>query len=261
MSLLKENTKSGVWIPLVIAASLVIAVIIGYYIMSNHDEYDSTTLCSTTNDHDHTVILLDQTGGFSHSQARLINRLIDNTVESLPTGERLSFYELEDVKYKGLSDPMFDRCKPKQARDGNSVYENKKRIDKRYTNQFEKPLLDLREKVSFGQSLSESPLIESIYDLSALMKRGKKSQIREIILVSDLLQHTNSFSFYRHDHINRRYKGGHIPTPDLSGIKVTVLYIVRSGHESALQNNNVIEWWERYLLDANAVINRIVKVR
>ena len=78
---------------------------------------------------------------------------------------------------------------------------------------------------------------------------------KTLIIVSDLLQHSEQFSHYK----NWTYEqfaasAGQLLRADLRGWDIRLLYLQRYGQDRQLQSKNQFEFWERYFYDSGAKI-------
>jgi hypothetical protein len=97
----------------------------------------------------------------------------------------------------GATDPL---CKPASEKDVSSFNQNVGLVKTRYQERFLAPLLANLERMISASGANTSPIMESLQTLVAdtpgfLTFKGP----RRLILVSDLLQHSEAMSFYRGD--------------------------------------------------------------
>ena len=116
-----------------------------------------------------------------------------------------------------------------------------------------------------GGGANRSPILESLLDVALLADFGRDQDNRWLVIFSDLLQHTASWSQYGSTRSFKKFFDtpvGRKLVPDLSGIKVKVYYLLRFRSDGrVLQDDAHIAFWERYFEAASARVMQIQKVR
>ncbi|WP_338456644.1 hypothetical protein [uncultured Alteromonas sp.] len=262
MSLLDEDTKSPINWTLATAIIALIAVIAAVgWIMLTAKSYDKVTLCEKNIKSPLTVVLFDKTGGFSENQKRLIKKAIDKEITDLKTGARLTVYEIDAQTMEGLSAPIFDKCKPRDGSDANSFYENNKLMTKKFEKQFASIVTEVTDTLITAENAPSSPLLESLQDLASLSSLNGEVELNKIVLLSDLLQHSDSISFYNNSLKDADFDKALPMVPDLFGTDIQLYWLLRKGKEGEIQNANLIPWWERILEEAGVSNLNVMKVR
>ena len=157
---------------------------------------DETTLCPANGPAAGTVIVLDLTDPIEPSQHALIRQRIEAVIQDSEAGTLFAVGLVRpEAAERGARVVI---CKPQSGADANELYENPRMIEERYVSDFQLPLeAALAEMLSSGVADS-SPILESLQaTLADATGFPEASYPRRLIIVSDLLQHSSAFSFYR----------------------------------------------------------------
>ncbi|ARD45114.1 hypothetical protein A3Q33_12815 [Colwellia sp. PAMC 21821] len=190
----------------------------------------------------------------------MITKVIESKVSDLTEGERLTIFKLDDREYKGLSLPLFDKCLPQSEETVNELIENKHMIAKTFNESFMADLYSITESLTEKGDANSSPIMESLADISSLYGINKKLRLKNIILISDLLQHSDDFSFYNNSSIKLDSQKLSL-VPDFFGVDVEIYWLLREGREKTIQNTGVLEWWENVFITSEANEFKVRKIR
>jgi hypothetical protein len=265
------NKTTHGWI-LIAIVLLFVALVLGIYVWKKQTRpivgrdncvYEDAQL-SRRKPSDYTVIIVDQSETLSDSHKRQVtSKLFDYLADDnlLPVGSVVMLYVFgkNDFVKAGAGQKLAPNpflCKP--ASTGNEITENARKISRVFHNQFVVPM-----NAAIGQSLEpalgeRSPILEMIQYVSR--SQDIKEEIggkhkKTLIIVSDLLQHSEQFSHYK----NWTYEqfaasAGQLLRADLRGWDIRLLYLQRYGQDRQLQSKNQFEFWERYFYDSGAKI-------
>jgi hypothetical protein len=202
--------------------------------------YDPETLCPNGCDYPAVRILVDKTDPWdAHGSGRL-EKIIRNIKNELAVSERLSISVL-DQSGSDVPTPVFDMCNPGRGDQANSLYKNPRKIHEKFEAKFDQPLERMLADLLKPGTAPRSPLIEAIQNFPAAGPRDR------LVLVSDLMQNSELFSFYRD---SRK-----IPAPNaprtisnhrIQYDSITVYFIDRHTVPRELKER-VITYWRRYL--------------
>lgn len=143
---------------------------------------------------------------------------------------------------------LFAKCKPATGEEANALYENPTLITAQYQREFLEPISAKIESTLSGEVENQSPIMEALQSLIAntpgfTSVRGQ----RKIIIVSDMLQHSDNLSFYRQqgwDYFASRNGEGRL-AGNLSNAVVEIIRIPRAGGNTP--SNEIVEgFWTRY---------------
>ena len=158
--------------------------------------YDADTLCVISDDPPpHTAIIIDKTDEYSEEQADLIAGVIRRTQQRLEVGERLTLFEL-DASGQFDARGEFSLCNPGRGRQVNPLFRNPKMIEERYERLFSGPLEAILEDLVTPKEAPASPILEAIARLSQTEMFSDDVPRRRVVLISDMLQNSDTFSAY-----------------------------------------------------------------
>ena len=147
----------------------------------------------------------------------------------------------------------FARCKPATGEKANELYQNPRIIEERYREEFLEPFEAILSAMLDSPAAERSPILES---LQALLVSAPgfvdASYPRRVIVVSDLIQNSAAFSFYRGDTWGRfiRSQDAERLAGRLRGVEVEICRIPRPG---AKVNKAVVDdFWVNYFDRAGA---------
>ena len=216
---------------------------------------DEKTLCDTTKKIDSVVaILIDTTDQLSKPSARHAERYIDLLVSNLPSNSSIAVYEITD-NTGGLIEPVISLCKPDDGSNADSMVSSPEIIRKNFQKKFNVPLRNKLEMVMNNKESNTTPLIESIQGaVVETFLQHENATSKHIIVISDLLQHSNLYSFYREvPNFNnfveksREIGKGFV---DLNGIQMH--FLVVPSKVPVGSRNDVIRFWRDFMIKNNA---------
>ena len=173
----------------------------GFYLMNKTSTamaVDPETLCPATGRVAETVILFDVTDPLSSSQSNQLMQYLEGEFSDAPVGTQFTMGVVtENPSDWGATAPL---CKPRSEADVSSLNQNVDMVRRRYEDRFLAPLNANLKRMITASGANSSPIMESLQALVAgtpdfLTFPGP----RKVIIVSDLLQHSDAMSFYRGD--------------------------------------------------------------
>lgn len=198
----RRQRGSGASVPLLALGALaVVTVLGGAFWWSSKDTIanavDPRTLCpASTGPVSMTAVLLDLTDPLSPAQHSQLMAWLEEEIDAAPRGTQFTMGVVsEDHANWGATEPL---CKPQTGASANSLTQNARLIDDRYHELFLAPLNARLESMVSASGADRSPIMESLQALvsdSAGFVTFKGD--RRIVIVSDLLQHSATLSFYR----------------------------------------------------------------
>lgn len=160
---------------------------------------NAETLCSiTTGPVAETVILFDLTDPLATAQTSQLLQYLEREFANAMIGTQFTLGVVsENSADWGATPPL---CKPHSEKDVSSLTQNVPLVKQRYEERFLAPLEANLQRMISASGAKSSPIMESLQALTAgtpgfLTFTGP----RKVILVSDLLQHSDAMSFYRGD--------------------------------------------------------------
>lgn len=201
-----------------------------------------------------TAIVIDATDDFNESQALIIKKEFKKVIGKSLIDERFSVYVIND----NISDnkPLVVVCNAGDGSDKNEYTSNLRRLKRAWEQQFYNKIVNQIDELVGEHEADESPIMEFIKFVSVETFYSSSADEMRLIIVSDMLHHTPSFSHYTptNNFFNSAYSME--VRPYLTDIDVNVLYIYRPQY-SSLQNRKHIEFWENYFSNGNGSLVRV----
>jgi hypothetical protein len=211
---------------------------------------------------DQTVVLVDQSEALTETHRRFAMSFIKEYVADdarFPVHSRIALFTFSRSNFEPRTSPSFrpsaDLCRPPSH--GNDLYENSRKITKEFYQRFLVPVSAALEESLSTEVGGRSPILETLQLVSRSQEVADGGR-KTLILVSDMLQHTEGFSHYR---ANRSYEeflrsgfAGDVKA-DFRDWNIIVIYL-RRYRDRHLQQAEHLEFWERYFHDAGGKIIR-----
>lgn len=189
------TTKDKIGIAFIVV-SIFVVLSFGYiaYDRNKKSLYDPNTLCPLVIPYETTVVIIDKSDPWQRRDSLKIKRLLHHKMKNLKTYERLTIKVIEPNSWNETEvKTYFDMCNP--GRQANPLYQNPKRILKKYQENFQKPLDKILHTLMQPKKSNSSPLLETLQDT---LEFSESSNLK-IILISDLLEYTEGgYNFYSH---------------------------------------------------------------
>jgi hypothetical protein len=145
------------------------------------------------------TVLVDRTDAMNENQLESVRSAFQFIKKSIRKDERLAVYPI-DAEASAVPATLIEVCAPVSEQDASALTENLKRVKKRFDEAFSKPLDEVLVTLKAQKTEKQSPILEAIQSVAASQPEINKrnSQIRrELIMFSDLLQHSQRASLYR----------------------------------------------------------------
>ena len=199
-----QRKKSGsgggtlLGIGLLLAAVAVVGITgVKYYDAANGLDIDATSLCPEDGPSGHLAILVDTTDPITLSQLQASRQIIEKRIDQAKVFTRISFSTVSPLSEVRQS-AFFSLCKPPTGKNASKLTENQRIIKEKFHDGFERPMLDALDSVMSIGEAPASPIMEALQEfVTSIPGFNTSEEIREVILMSDLMQHSDAFSFYR----------------------------------------------------------------
>ena len=241
-----KSDNNWLWMITIIGClGLVVGVAVVAQNLIAKSKIDEVTLCHSGGPHNVTSILLDLTDPLSETQQVRLKTILSNEVSGSSVDTMIALGIVSENPSRWGA--MFAKCKPASGQDANSLYENPAIIAARYDREFTTPIQSTLQSMLTGASEKQSPIMEALQSLVAETPNFSQARgHRKIVIVSDMLQHSNYLSFYRGQgwdyfvgEVGERRLAG-----NLAGVTIEILRIPRSGK---IPSNEITEgFWARY---------------
>ena len=230
---------------------------------------DPDTLCPEAGPSRVTAILVDTTDRVGPtSRADILGRL-DDVVTSSRADEMMVAYETAPVVGEGaegaLFPPRLTVCNPGDPDAANPLISNPELIRRRLEEGFRQPLDRLFRELVGREQADVSPLLENVQAISVTLfaRRAHAETPKRLIVVSDLMQHSEHLSLYRapldYDAFDRTVGADALRT-NLQDVGIEVLFVQRREHERFGDARNLIELWERWFAGQGGRLERVSRL-
>lgn len=147
---------------------------------------------------------------------------------------------------------LFDGCNPGDGSTVDIWTSNPKRQQKKWEEEFGKPLEKLPDEVANGSSADQSPIMAAIQQVKLTLFDAEISRkaAKRLIVASDMIEHTSLYSQYRSSldyGAFKESKAAQIYGTSLDGIAVKVLYVNRE--KKAFSSREHVEFWATWVRD------------
>lgn len=177
-----------------------------------------------------TVLLVDTTDPISVTTLTDARNRLQNEINKAKVGERIEIHALtENI---GEVTEMFAGCKPDDGSQTSAWTSNPRLMKHDWEQFFNRPLADVSSKLDQGEAGNQSPIMAAVQSIKLnVYDKLKDHDIpNRLIILSDMIEHTKSFSLYRAgtDYTTFKVSGAyHEFKTDLTGIGVEIWFIDR----------------------------------
>jgi len=206
------------------------------------------------------VVVLDLTDAIDPAQMRRVRAEIARAVAGAPDWSEVAVGAVRPIaEGDGVA---FSACKPLDGADASELTQNPRQIRARYEAAFLAPLGAVLDEMAVVQGADSSPIMETIQaTISQAPGWAEASGQRRLLLVSDLLQHSDAFSLYRGGGWDafRKTSGYDRLSRNLEDVSVDILRLPRPGARGP-DPEAVDDFWAGYLDRQGARPPRIIVV-
>jgi hypothetical protein len=244
-----------------LAVAGLLALAIANLQLGGGDQMDMTTLCPREGPNGAFAVLLDVTDPLAPQQQRRLDQLLRQEVQALPVGTRVTFGLVSpDESVRAAT--RLRLCKPLQGSQASAFYQNPALVETRYRDGFIEPLHSALNDLLTAAPADSSPIMESIQALLVdAFAELAPARPKRLIIASDLLQHSDVFSFYRGERWEdfARSPGYGRLARNLDGVEVTLLQLPRPA-SAARQDAAMLGFWRQYFehQGADAVRRKVI---
>lgn len=200
---------------------------------------DAASLCPEDGPSGHLAILIDTTDPVSVTQLTAARARLDRLIEDAPVDTRVSL-----ATVGADAAPVRSLCKPPV--DASALTGNPRLAAERYAEEFLTPVAGTLDALLAVPTADSSPILEALQRfLAGIPGFSDPATPRAVVLLSDLVQHSDVFSFYRGDDWQsfRASGGTERLARSLDGATVRILRLPRP----AAPKPAIDDFWVRYL--------------
>ena len=233
----KSKDRLAIGIILITLVALSIPFILKVY-LSKKPVLDEQTLCPPNATKIHIVVLLDKSDKWGHDDIVRVKNIMRGIYHEVPAQGRLTVYGIIGQGRQSTDVTLFfDMCNPGSEEECSALYQNCKRIKKRYEGSFEHPLLQITETLMIPGESSYSPLLETVTEIV----NENRSESLVLHIISDFMENGVRFRFYDVIPLDEEMIQEY-PLPRNIKMKIEGYFIQRRRHPMELQNAVQSAW-------------------
>ncbi len=257
----RTRGRSNFVIPLVCLGILLLLAFITYMVyqstITKSIKYDSVSMCRMGEEPtDLYAVLIDSTESLPNLSASQAIIKVRNLLKNAPVNSQITLYSIQSGNERHVR-PLATICKPETGESASELTSNPYMIKKRFNDGFLIPLEGHLNSLVQGKGSETSPIIESLQ--STVVESFESTQNtgnKKIIVISDMIQNSDLYSFYRNKPNFEEYKElsnkTGIGVINLRGISVELLVVPRKS--SKVKRQDIIRFWREFLIGNNAAL-------
>ena len=243
-----EPTSKLTGVVLSLISVVAVAALVFLWMYSDKREpIDKASLCPPSGPSGAIVYIVDATDGLTAFQRTAISAEFKRLTRDAPSGTMISF-GIVSPDQSVLNARRFGLCKPPEGAEADAIFENSNLFKRRFENEFMKPLTVAMSEVLATGEADSSPIMETIQaSIAGIYTRLPKGGSKRLVIASDMLQHSDAFSFYRGEtweSFRRSSAFGRLGR-NLSGVEVVLLQLPNP-KSAARQGQAMIDFWWSY---------------
>lgn len=235
--------------------------VLGYFVFQANENVvarSSSTLCRQDGViSKETAIVIDATDSFSQSQAILVKKEIQAMLKNSLVDERITLYVLGENIRTDID--QLSVCNPGDGSEKSELTSNKRRLREKWETLFYERVVEAVDELVGERHAVQSPILEMMKLVSVKTMYDSPAREKRIVLVSDMLQHTEAYSHYRQRPDYQSFSETAYSVrqkPHLLGVDVSILYLLRP-RNLPLQNRGHIGFWESLVTENGGLITRV----
>jgi hypothetical protein len=245
-----------------LAGLAAIAAVVWFNLAYPPVEVDKQTLCPKAGPVSTTVVLIDVSDPLPPVAQEDVKNEITDAVKNVPKFGLLEL-RLLDPKING-GQLLFSRCNPGDGRNLSEIIANPAMERRKFEEGFATPLQNLLGSAIQSDPAQSSPLMEAIQWIAVktFAAPGRTNEKSRLILVSDMIQHSDKYSLYKGDAAFDRFRRSpsyEVLRTDLNEAETTVFFIHRESF--ATSDSDLIAFWEQWFRDNNGSLVRVKKIQ
>lgn len=262
----RSNSGGGIGTTVGIGALvLIIAALVGTFgyfkfKASQNVALDPETFCPIEGPVSTTAVLLDLTDPVAKPTLDDLKNRFDALMGEVPEGGKLAVFGLTEQTSE--IDLKVAVCNPGDGKNVDPITSNPRLAHQRWEDAYRQPLGAFIEGLSNEASASYSPIMAGIQQIALTeFNSRREGGGRRLIVVSDMLEHTDVFSHYREGTSMAAYEAGPADDmfrTDLQGVSVTVMLIQRLNPPASPVQ--LSDFWTRWFGDYKAELNNVVRL-
>jgi hypothetical protein len=256
----RGGSETGTWLLFALVACIILLAVGGFIWLrlaaTDRPVLDKQTLCPNDGARSKTVVLLDTSDEWPEITRVEVRKRLEAIVASVPDYALLELRLLDPAVSGGQQ--MFSKCNPGDGSNLSEIIANPDLAHKRWMEQFDTPLQRALDRTMIQSEADSSPILATLQRIA--VDEFASSRPDHLIIISDMIEHTPSYSQYKgdlsYDHYKQSssYKKQHT---DLGGARVTILYVKRLRIDSGKH----IRFWTDWIADNRGTLNEAIKLQ
>ncbi|MBL4746185.1 MAG: hypothetical protein JKY08_07430 [Flavobacteriaceae bacterium] len=218
-------------------------------------------LCPTDGEISRVLVLFDTSDGLGLVTSLDIKKRLIELSNNVEIHSRFEFSTL-NPSYP-IRNVLFNACNAPKGEEVDSTIENPKLAQKKWEEGFFEPLNKLFLNLPETQA-NQSPIMAGIQDIALnYLGTSDSSSVRtEIIIISDMIEHTDSYSQYHGNLSFNRYvdsKGYKKFATNLNGADVYIWLVIREN--STINTLKHMNFWTEWIRDNRGQLKKVNKLQ
>lgn len=212
----------------------------------------SETSCRVDrNDPAHTILLIDQSDPFSENDIAWVHELVDAEARALPRHGRLTVM-MPNAGAPYAPRQLYSACSTGSPDRANPILSNPQMVADTWRERFYAPLEAEVDEALKDTRQPASPLMEALYAIADRPDFKADQTGRRLVIVSDLMQHSDGFSFYRSGADRTAFAETRLSgqVPSLAGVELVARIVPRQEYD--LPMGEVRGFWRAWFETAGA---------
>lgn len=245
---------------------LVVALVVGVaswmvWLRHARANVDPETFCPYEGPAAVTAVLLDVTDRYDATHVAAVRQRVLDARDGTPKSGALELFLLSQNADEGHARPLVRLCQPGSRTEASLWTENPDAVERRWRDAFADPIDRALSDAVTGGGAASTPLLEGLRRVAVESFTGaaREGIPRHLIVVSDLLQHSDCFSFYREPAIDA---AGALSRscvrdllPRLDGVTIEVRLLGRTGGPGSVRDR--VLFWRDLLVEAGGDVELV----
>lgn len=257
----KGNQNISYW-AMILSVAFLALIFMYVYIkaVSEQVEIDKASNCRTDGKSPRdTVLLLDATEVYSDSHLEALRNIVNKYVDSALIHERFTVYVLGDEPDR--YEPQLVVCNPGNGDGVSPITGAPEKMFRAWTKSFKEPIIEIVNTLDAQLSAQTSPVMEMLKFVGLRTIARKTSVEKRIIMVSDMVENTESYSQYAQT--NMKYfdwrDNPHFrqTRSQLNNVDVHIIYVERPTLSHIQGRNHIEKFWRPLIDNAGGALKSI----
>ena len=202
------------------------------------------------------AVLIDSTEALPRKSAAQAVIKVKNLLSNAPVNSKITLYAIQNGNENHVL-PVGEICKPDSADGASELTSNPRYIQEQFDKGFLKPLEKHLDKLVHSGPSNTSPIIESLQStVIESFENTSSTGSKQIVVISDMIQNSNLYSFYRqrpnYDQYKKLSRESGQGIINLNGIRVDLYIVPRQTPKGSRQD--LIKFWSEFLQDNGAAM-------